>query len=65
MSIFKYLQLQPVEPTDDGTVSTLDQFAQDEKIDLTHDTDGEELVASWDKMLKDPEYSSGDSTEKK
>lgn len=57
MSILNYLQLQPVEPSDDGaTTSPLDDYAQDETIDLTHDMDGEELVQSWDRMLKDPEY---------
>ena len=57
MSILNYLQLQPVEPDDDGkTTSPLDEYAQDETIDLTHDTDGEELVQSWERMLKDPEF---------
>jgi len=57
MSILKYLQLQPVEPNDDGTDdSPLDNYAQDETIDLTHDMDGEELVQNWERMLKDPEY---------
>lgn len=57
MSILNYLQLQPVEPNDDGTDdSPLDSYAQDEQIDLSHDTDGEELVQSWERMLKDPEY---------
>ncbi len=59
MSILNYLKLQPVEPNDDGTTtSPLDDFAQDETIDLTHDTDGEELVQSWERMLKDPEFQS-------
>jgi len=57
MSILNYLQLQPVEPNDDGTDdSPLDDYAQDETIDLTHDMDGEELVQNWERMLKDPEY---------
>lgn len=47
MSVFNYLQLQPIDPQDDGTVSTLDQFEQDEQIDLTQETDGEELAREW------------------
>lgn len=53
MSIYKYLQLQPVEPTDDGTVSPLDDYAQDETIDLTRDPSEQELDAAWDRLLED------------
>lgn len=53
MSIFNYLQLQPVDPQDDGTVSDLDEYAQDETIDLTQDEDGERLVEEWTEIEKD------------
>lgn len=56
MSILNYLQLQPVEPTDDGTVSPLDAYDQDETIDLTNDIDEKVLDESWDRILSDPEY---------
>jgi hypothetical protein len=44
MSIFPFLQLQPLEePSDDGTLSDLDVYEQDDTIDLTHDITEEEL----------------------
>lgn len=67
MSLFQYLQLQPIDPQDDGTVSDLDQYDEDEVIDLTEDADGEELVREWDEIQRDlhggdPTASSGDSS---
>ncbi len=53
MSLFQYLQLQPIDPQDDGTVSDLDQYDADELIDLTEDADGEELVREWDQIQRD------------
>lgn len=53
MSIFNYLQLQPVESSDDGTVSDLDQYEQDETINLEEDIDEQELEKAWDAVLKD------------
>lgn len=53
MSIYKYLQLQPVEPTNDGTISDLDDYAQDETIDLDHDVSEQELDQHWDEILRD------------
>lgn len=53
MSILNYLKLQPVDPQNDGTTSDLDEYAQDETIDLKHDISEQELDASWDKVLKD------------
>lgn len=53
MSLFQYLQLQPIDPQDDGTVSELDQYDADEVIDLTEDTDGEELQREWDQIEHD------------
>lgn len=67
MSLFQYLQLQPIDPQDDGTVSDLDQYDEDEVIDLTEDADGEELVREWDEIQRDlhggdPIASSDDSS---
>ncbi len=53
MSLFQYLQLQPIDPQDDGTVSDLDYYEQDDTIDLTRDADGEELVEKLDRMVHD------------
>lgn len=50
MSLFEYLQLQPIEPQDDGTVSDLDQYNEDEVIDLTEETDGELLMREWEEI---------------
>lgn len=61
MSLFQYLQLQPIDPQDDGTVSDLDQYDEDEVIDLTEDADGEELVREWDEIERDL-HSSDDAT---
>lgn len=61
MSLFQYLQLQPIDPQDDGTVSDLDQYDADEVIDLTEDADGEELEREWDQIERD--LHSGDSNE--
>ena len=55
MSILHYLQLQPVDPQDDGTKSDLDTVEEDEKIDLQQDIDEQELDAAWDNILKDLE----------
>lgn len=51
MSIFNYLQLQPVEPSDDGTVSDLDTFQQDETIDLNEDINEKALEDAWDQLI--------------
>ena len=53
MSLFQYLQLQPIDPQDDGTVSELDEFEQDEVIDLTQDEDGATLLQEWEQITKD------------
>lgn len=55
MSIFNYLQLQPVEPQDDGTLSDLDRYDEDETFDLSSDVDGATLKEEWDQMLQDYE----------
>lgn len=58
MSIFKYLQLQPVEPQEDGTISELDQYAEDDTIDLSADMDGAVLMRKLDEMARDMHGSS-------
>jgi len=53
MSIYKYLQLQPVDPQDDGSTSDLDRYDQDETIDLKHDIDEETLDQAWSRIQED------------
>jgi hypothetical protein len=53
MTLFPYLQLQPIDPQDDGTISDLDKYEEDEVIDLTSDTDGETLEREWDEITND------------
>ena len=53
MSLFQYLQLQPIDPQDDGTVSDLDEYAEDEVIDLTQDEDGATLLREWEAIESD------------
>ncbi len=52
-TVFHYLQLQPVDPQDDGSVSDLDQYTQDETIDLTEEFEGAEIMQAWDKIEQD------------
>lgn len=53
MSLFQYLQLQPIDPQDDGTVSDLDTYEEDETIDLSQDEDGETLIREWEEITTD------------
>lgn len=53
MSIFNFLQLQPVEPTNDGSISELDQYEHDETIDLTNDITEQELEENFANLLRD------------
>ncbi|HEY8886808.1 MAG TPA: hypothetical protein VIM31_04925 [Candidatus Microsaccharimonas sp.] len=53
MSILQFLQLQPVEPTDDDTVSPLDEYEHDETIDLNADIDESVLDQEWDMVMND------------
>lgn len=55
MPIFNYLQLQTVDPKDDGTVSDLDSFEADDTIDLNEDIDEQKLEAFWSAAVKDLE----------
>jgi len=50
MSFFEYLQLQPLEPQEDGTISDLDTYMEDEVIDLTQDEDGDVLAREWEEI---------------
>jgi hypothetical protein len=61
MSDLKYLQLQPVEPNDDGTSdSPLDDYARDEDINLDEDIDEQAIEEAWTNIVndieKDPEW---------
>ena len=53
MSLFQYLELQPIEPQEDGSVSDLDQYNEDEVIDLTQDEDGATLLREWEEITED------------
>lgn len=53
MTLFPYLQLQPIDPQDDGTISDLDKYQEDETIDLSSDTDGETLEQEWEEITRD------------
>ncbi|RWZ78553.1 MAG: hypothetical protein EOT05_02275 [Candidatus Microsaccharimonas sossegonensis] len=53
MSILNFLQLQPVEPTDDDTVSPLDEYEHDETIDLNADIDESVLDEELDMVIND------------
>ena len=50
MSFYEYLKLQPIEPQDDGTISDLDRYMEDDVIDLSQDEDGETLMRQIDEM---------------
>lgn len=53
MSILQFLQLQPVDPTTDGSVSPFDEYEHDEIIDLDADIDEAVLDAEWDMVVED------------
>lgn len=46
MSLLQYLQLQPVDIQDDGSISELDAYDND-SIDLSSDDGGTGLIDSW------------------
>jgi len=52
MTLFPYLQLQSIDPQDDGTVSDLDKFQEDETFDLSSDPDGDALIKQWSEITK-------------
>lgn len=64
MSLFNYLQLQPIDPQDDGTVSDLDEYASDDTIDLSGDTDGEALAREWAAIEEELHTSMHEDTKK-
>ena len=53
MSVFQFLELQPIDPQDDGSISELDQYTPDETIDLSCDVDGEALLHDWEMIEQD------------
>ena len=53
MSLFEYLQLQPIDPQEDGSVSELDRYREDDVIDLSYDEDGDDLVRKLSAMSDD------------
>lgn len=56
MSLLQYLQLQPLEPNDDGTSdSPLDSYAQDDNISLDDDLDEQALDDAWNSIIEDIE----------
>jgi hypothetical protein len=56
MSLLQYLQLQPLEPNDDGTSdSPLDDYTQDDSISLNDDLDEQALDEAWNSIVKDIE----------
>ncbi len=60
MSILKYLQLQPVDPKNDGTDdSDLDQYAKDETISLKDNIDAQALDKEWSDIVSDLEKDPG------
>jgi len=52
MTLFPYLQLQQIDPQDDGTLSDLDKYEEDETFDLSSDPDGETLNEQWAEITK-------------
>lgn len=62
MTQLQYLQLQPVEPNDDGTSSSpLDDYVHDDTIDLSDDVDANTLEMSWQEIVNDIEQHADES----
>lgn len=53
MSLLNYLQLQPVDPQEDGSISELDRYTEDDVIDLSQDIDEATLDEGWSRMMQD------------
>lgn len=53
MSVYNYLKLQPVDPQEDGTVSTLDQFQEDETFNLDEESESIDIVTAWENLEHD------------
>ncbi len=53
MSVFQFLELQPIDPQEDGSVSELDLYEHDDVIDLDEEADGEALAQAWDTMERE------------
>ncbi|MDB5162514.1 MAG: hypothetical protein JWO54_87 [Candidatus Saccharibacteria bacterium] len=52
MTLYPFLQLQTIDPQDDGTVSDLDKYEEDETFDLENDPDGESLIEKWTEITQ-------------
>jgi hypothetical protein len=48
MSILQFLQLQPVDTTDDTTVSPFDEYQHDDIIDLNEEIDEAAFSLQWE-----------------
>lgn len=53
MSLLNHLQLQTVDPQDDGSISELDRYTEDDVIDLSQDIDEAALDEGWNRMMQD------------
>ena len=53
MSLYEYLQLQPVDVQEDGSISELDMYAEDDRIDLSADDGGTDLIDRWSRIEDD------------
>ena len=53
MSIYKFLELQPIDPQEDGTISELDMFEQDEVFNLSEETEGDDIIQAWETLERD------------
>lgn len=51
MHDYQFLQLQPIDPQDDGVTSDLDEYSEDETIDLTQETDEATLDHAWEQVM--------------
>lgn len=53
MSVYHYLQLQTVDPQDDGTISDLDEYEHDETIDLSEEAESDDIIEAWERIEHD------------
>ncbi len=54
MSLFQHLKLQPIEPSEDGSVSELDQssYGDEDTIDLSQD-ENVDVLRAWENISRD------------
>ena len=53
MSLFQYLEYQPIDPQYDVSIGELEQYPQEDNFDLTSDPDGDSLLHSWEEITSD------------